>query len=137
MKISNLVNPSMKAKEITAIVRSLKGVMFTSTGMRDAGQSDYKNRLRIHDLQTLCEHYNETNFFSAECHGGARWHVGVMNRKEGPFEEIRILREKMPNVLLQTLIRETNLWGYRPYSKNVIEYVVERVDIDVWRCFSF
>jgi len=127
----------MKAKEITAIVRSLKGVMFTSTGMRDAGQSDYKNRLRIHDLQTLCEHYNETNFFSAECHGGARWHVGVMNRKEGPFEEIRILREKMPNVLLQTLIRETNLWGYRPYSKNVIEYVVERVDIDVWRCFSF
>jgi len=39
--------------------------------------------------------------------------------------------------MIQTLIRETNLWGYRPYPKNVIEYVVERVDIDVWRCFSF
>jgi pyruvate carboxylase len=75
--------------------------------------------------------------FSAECHGGARWHVGIMNRRESPFEEINILRELMPNVLLQTLIRETNLWGYRPYPKNVIEYVVSRADIDVWRCFSF
>lgn len=75
--------------------------------------------------------------FAAECHGGARWHVGIMNRRENPFEEISLLRELMPNVLLQTLIRETNMWGYRPYPKNVIEYVVEKVDIDVWRCFSF
>jgi pyruvate carboxylase len=75
--------------------------------------------------------------FSAECHGGARWHVGVMNRRETPFEEIAILRELMPNMLLQTLIRETNLFGYRPYPRNVIEHVVSRVDIDVWRCFSF
>ncbi len=75
--------------------------------------------------------------FSAECHGGARWHVGIMNRRESPFEETALLRELMPNVLLQTLIRETNLWGYRPYPKNVIEYAVGQVDIDVWRCFSF
>jgi pyruvate carboxylase len=60
-----------------------------------------------------------------------------MNRRESPFEETNFLRELMPNVLLQTLIRETNLWGYRPYPKNVIEHVVSRVDIDVWRCFSF
>jgi pyruvate carboxylase len=60
-----------------------------------------------------------------------------MNRRESPFEEIDILRQHMPNVLLQTLIRETNMWGYRPYPKNVIEYVVAQVDIDVWRCFSF
>jgi pyruvate carboxylase len=105
--------------------------------MRDAGQSDYKNRLRHHDLATLAPHYNNMGLFSAECHGGARWHVGVMNRKENPFDEIRNLREKMPNVLLQTLVREASLWGYRPYPKNVIEYVVKRVDIDVWHCFSF
>ena len=30
----------------------------------------------------------------------------------------------MPDVLLQTLIRETNLFGYRPYPKNIIEHVV-------------
>jgi len=131
------VKPGMSPKEIVQRVRELPGVCFVSVGMRDAGQSDYKNRLRIYDLQTLAPYYNEMGLFAAECHGGARWHVGIMNRRESPFEEIAILRELMPNVLLQTLIRETNMWGYRPYPKNIIEYVVERVDIDVWRCFSF
>jgi pyruvate carboxylase len=127
----------MSAREIVAAVRSLKGVCLTSVGMRDAGQSDFKNRHRIYDLKTLAPFYNGMGLFSAETHGGARWHVGIMNRRESPFEEGAILRELMPNVLQQTLIRETNLWGYRPYPKNVIEYAVSKVDIDVWRCFSF
>jgi pyruvate carboxylase len=131
------VKPGMSPREIINAVRNLEGVCFTSVGMRDAGQSDYKNRHRIYDLKRLAPFYNRMGLFSAECHGGARWHVGVMNRRESPFEEINILRELMPNVLLQTLIRETNLWGYRPYPRNVIEYVVARADIDIWRCFSF
>lgn len=131
------VKPGMTPKEIVNAVRALKGVCLTSVGMRDAGQSDFKNRHRIYDLKTLAPYYNNMGLFSAECHGGARWHVGVMNRRESPFEEISILRELMPNVLLQTLVRETNLWGYRPYPKNIIEYVVSKTDIDVWRCFSF
>lgn len=131
------VRPGMSPKEIVNAVRRLEGVCLTSVGMRDAGQSDFKNRHRIYDLATLAPYYNRMGLFSSECHGGARWHVGVMNRQESPFEEIEILRQNMPNVLLQTLIRETNMWGYRPYPRNVIEYVVERVDIDVWRCFSF
>lgn len=132
-----IFKPGLTPKELVNNVNSLPGVAITSTGMRDAGQSDFKNRIRITDLATLAPDYNKMGLFSAECHGGARWHVGIMNRREDPFEEIRLLREKMPDVLLQTLIRETNLWGYRPYPKNVIEYVVERTDIDVWRCFSF
>lgn len=129
--------PGMTPKKIVKNVRALNGVAFTSTGMRDAGQSDFKNRIRSYDLLSLAPMYNDMGLFSAECHGGARWHVGVMNRKESPFEEIRQFREMMPNVLTQTLIRETNLWGYRPYAKNIIKYVVNQVDIDVWRCFSF
>jgi len=131
------VRPGMTARAIVGAVRALPGVAITSVGMRDAGQSDFKNRLRLHDLATLAPHYERMGLFSAECHGGARWHVGIMNRRESPFEEIARFRELMPNVLLQTLIRETNLFGYRPYPKRVIEHVVARVDIDVWRCFSF
>lgn len=131
------VRPGMSPREIVNALRNLRGVCFVSVGMRDAGQSDFKNRLRIYDLKTLAPYYNQMGLFSAECHGGARWHVGVMNRRESPFEELRILRDLMPDVLLQTLVRETNLWGYRPYPRNVIEYVVSKVDIDVWRCFSF
>jgi pyruvate carboxylase len=132
-----LFKPGMSPRDIVNTVRSSSKAFLTSVGMRDGGQSDYKNRHRTYDLVTLAPYYNNMGLFSAECHGGARWHVGIMNRRESPFEEINILRELMPNVLLQTLIRETNLWGYRPYPRNVIEYVVERVDIDVWRCFSF
>jgi pyruvate carboxylase len=137
MKDYIFVKPGMSSKEIVQAIRNLNGVCFTSVGMRDAGQSDFKNRHRIYDLSTLAPFYNRMGLFSSECHGGARWHVGVMNRRESPFEEIDILRQQMPNVLLQTLIRETNLFGYRPYPKNVIEYMVSKVDIDVWRCFSF
>lgn len=129
--------PGMSPKDIVKQARSLKGVAFTSVGMRDAGQSDFKNRHRIYDLKTLAPFYNRMGLFSSECHGGARWHVGIMNRRETPFEEIALLRELMPNVLLQTLIRETNLFGYRPYPRNVIEHAVSVIDIDVWRCFSF
>ncbi|UCF88754.1 MAG: biotin attachment protein, partial [bacterium] len=132
-----LFRPGMSPGDIVRKARTLEGVAITSTGMRDAGQSDFKNRLRIHDLASLAPHYDRMGLFSAEVHGGARWHVGIMNRRESPFEETAILRERMPNVLLQTLVRETSLWGYRPYPKNVIDYVVSRVDIDVWRCFSF
>jgi len=135
--MEKIFKPGLTPKEIVQRVRNLDGVAITLTGMRDAGQSDFKNRHRIYDLTTLSPFYEDMNLFSSECHGGARWHVGIMNRKEGPFEEIRLLRELMPSVMLQTLIRETNLWGYRPYPKNVIEYAVSVVDIDVWRCFSF
>lgn len=131
------VRPGMSAREIVQAVRNLNGVCLTSVSMRDAGQSDFKNRHRIYDLKTLAPMFNDMGLFSAETHGGARWHVGIMNRRESPFEETRLLRKLMPNVLLQTLIRETNMWGYRPYPKNVIEYAVSQVDIDVWRCFSF
>ena len=137
MSDSVFVKPGMSAREIVSAVRGRKGVCLTSVGMRDAGQSDFKNRHRIYDLKTLAPYYNAMGLFSAETHGGARWHVGVMNRRESPFEEGALLCELMPNVLQQTLIRETNLFGYRPYPRNVIEHVVSRVDIDVWRCFSF
>lgn len=137
MKGLTVIKPGTKPADIVTAVRDAKGVLLTSTGMRDAGQSDYKNRHRLYDLKTLSPYYNRMGLFSAECHGGAKWHVGVMNRRESPFEEVETFRQLMPDVLQQTLIRETNLWGYRPYPKNVIEYVVSKVDIDVWRCFSF
>lgn len=136
-KTRAFVKPGMSASEIVNAVRSLNRVCFTSVGTRDAGQSDFKNRHRIYDLKSLAPYYEKMGLFSAETHGGARWHVGIMNRRENPFEEVRILRELMPGVLQQTLIRETNLFGYRPYPRNIIEHVVSRVDIDVWRCFSF
>ena len=96
--------PGMSPKEIVRALRTLNKACFTSVGMRDAGQSDFKNRHRIYDLKTLAPHYENMGLFSAECHGGARWHVGIMNRRESPFEETALLRELMPNVLALLVI---------------------------------
>jgi hypothetical protein len=62
----NIVRPGMSPKEIVKALRELDGVIFTSTGMRDAGQSDYKNRHRIHDLATLAPYYEKMGLFSPD-----------------------------------------------------------------------
>jgi len=64
------VRPGMSPAEIVKAVRELPGVAFVSVEIRDDGQSDYKNRLRIYDLKTLAPYYNETGLFAPECHDG-------------------------------------------------------------------
>jgi pyruvate carboxylase len=63
----------------------------------------------------------------------------MMNNMIHPFEEARLFSEGMPNVLTQTLIRATNIWGYRMYPRNIVRMAVESFlpTIDVWRCFEF
>ena len=62
-----------------------------------------------------------------------------MNNMIHPFEEARLFSGRMPNVLTQTLIRSTNVWGYRMYPRNIVRLAVESFlpSVDVWRCFDF
>lgn len=80
-----LLTPQMTPEEIVRRVREYPGVFLTSTGMRDAGQSDYKNRLRLHDLATLAPFYNRLGLFSAECHGGGPLACGVDEPQRNPL----------------------------------------------------
>jgi pyruvate carboxylase len=127
------------AKRFLKALREGDEILFTNTGPRDTGQSDYKNRLTLHDLSRLVPLYNETGYFSVEMHGGARLHQDLMNNMIDPFEEARMWAERMPHVLTQTLIRSTNVWGYRMYPRNVVRLAVRAFlpTIDVWRCFDF
>ncbi|MGE5664087.1 MAG: hypothetical protein ACM31I_07155, partial [Deltaproteobacteria bacterium] len=52
-------------------LRDGREIWFTNTGPRDTGQSDYKNRLTLHDLVRLAPLYNDAGYFSVEVHGGA------------------------------------------------------------------
>lgn len=133
---------NFKGKTPEEVVKTLRGsgkVFLTSTGPRDTGQSDFKNRITLFDLRKLGPLYNRTGYFSVELHGGARFHQDLMNNKLSPFEEVREWNSIMPGVLTQTLIRATNVWGYRMYPRNVIELAVKAFIpyIDVWRCFDF
>ncbi len=132
-------NREMNPKEIIKDLRESGKKYLTSTGPRDTGQSDYKNRITMFDLRKLAPVYNRTGYFSVELHGGARFHQDLLNNKISPFEEVMDWRRLMPDVLTQTLIRATNVWGYRMYPRNVIELAVLSFVpyIDVWRCFDF
>ncbi|MBI5419142.1 MAG: biotin attachment protein [Deltaproteobacteria bacterium] len=127
------------AKRFLKALRADKEILYTNTGPRDTGQSDYKNRFTLHDMARLVPLYNETGYFSVEVHGGARLHQDLLNNKIDPFEEAGMWAERMPNVLTQTLIRSTNVWGYRMYPRNVVRLAVRGFlpAIDVWRCFDF
>jgi len=127
------------AKKILKGIRESGEIWFTNTGPRDTGQSDYKNRFTLHDMKRLVPIYDASGYFSVEIHGGARFHQDLLNNKIDPFEEARLWSEGMPNVLTQTLIRSTNVWGYRMYPRNVVRLAVRAFlpVIDVWRCFDF
>jgi pyruvate carboxylase len=120
-------------------IRESGEIWLTNTGPRDTGQSDYKNRLTLYDLARLAPVYNESGYFSIEVHGGARFHQDLMNNMISPFDEARLWADRLPGVLTQTLIRSTNIWGYRAYPRNVVRLAVRAFlpAIDVWRCFDF
>lgn len=127
------------ARKVLKAVRDGKAIWLTATGPRDTGQSDFKNRFTLHDLSRLVPVYDASGYFSVDVHGGARLHQNMLNNMIHPFEEARVFSERMPNVLTQTLIRATNVWGYRMYSRNTVRLAVESFlpTIEVWRCFDF
>ncbi|MFZ5863154.1 MAG: biotin/lipoyl-containing protein [Nitrospirota bacterium] len=134
-----MIHPNLSPKENLAILRRDPRVYFTNTGPRDTGQSDFKNRHTLHDLIKLAPMYNRSGYFSIENHGGARFHQNLLQNKIDPFEEAALWKERMPDVMTQTLVRSTNLWGYRMYPRNVVALSVKAFlpYVDVWRCFDF
>lgn len=133
------IHPKKKPRENVAALRNDRRVYFTNTGPRDTGQSDFKNRHTLYDLIRLAPFYNRSGYFSIENHGGARFHQNLLQNMTDPFEEASLWKERMPDVMTQTLVRSTNLWGYRMYPRNVIRLSVKAFlpYVDVWRCFDF
>jgi len=132
-------DPNKSAADNLAALRATTEVFVVNTGPRDTGQSDFKNRLTFHDLMKLPRLYDAAGYFAVEMHGGARFHQNMMHNKVDTFSETRAWKAKLTHTMTQTLIRSTNVWGYRAYPANVIQRTVEAFlpIIDVWRCFDF
>ncbi|WP_080846631.1 pyruvate carboxylase [Cytobacillus gottheilii] len=122
-------------------IKEQKNVLLTDTTFRDAHQSLLATRLRTTDLKHIAEPTAKLlpNMFSYEMWGGATFDVAYRFLKEDPWERLLTLREKMPNVLLQMLLRASNAVGYKNYPDNVIREFVEKsayAGIDVFRIFD-
>ena len=113
----------------------------TDTTMRDAHQSLLATRMRTYDLMKIAEVYaHETpQFFSLEMWGGATFDTSMRFLREDPWERLSRLREKIPNILFQMLLRGANAVGYRNYPDNVVKRFIDDAalaGIDVFRIFD-
>jgi len=118
-----------------------KRLLMTDTSMRDAHQSLLATRMRSHDIVKVARAYAHRlpTLFSMECWGGATFDVAMRFLGECPWERLRALREAMPNMLLQMLLRGSNAVGYTSYPDNVVRGFVRRAaesGIDVFRVFD-
>ncbi len=122
-------------------LREQTAVAVTDTTFRDAHQSLLATRVRTRDLVTVGPHLARMTpqLWSLEAWGGATYDVALRFLSEDPWERLDKLRQAVPNICLQMLLRGRNTVGYTPYPTEVTEaFVQEAADsgIDVFRIFD-
>ncbi|WP_422748405.1 pyruvate carboxylase [Mycobacterium sp. WMMD1722] len=122
-------------------LRDTPAVGVTDTTFRDAHQSLLATRVRTTGLLGVAGHIARTTpeLLSLECWGGATYDVALRFLKEDPWERLAALREAVPNICLQMLLRGRNTVGYTPYPESVTRAFVDEATatgIDVFRIFD-
>ncbi|GAB3630185.1 acetyl-CoA carboxylase biotin carboxylase subunit [Pandoraea terrae] len=118
-----------------------KPVLMTDTTMRDAHQSLFATRMRTADMLPIAPFYARdlSQLFSMECWGGATFDVAMRFLKEDPWQRLAQLRERVPNILFQMLLRGANGVGYTSYADNVVQFFVKQAasaGVDLFRVFD-
>lgn len=113
----------------------------TDTTLRDAHQSLLATRVRTYDMLAIADAVARTTptLFSLEMWGGATFDTSMRFLQEDPWERLEALRQRIPNILFQMLLRASNAVGYTTYPDNVVRPFVRRSaesGIDVFRIFD-
>ncbi|KAF8819263.1 pyruvate carboxylase [Cardiosporidium cionae] len=131
------VGPSEFAKKI----RENSSLLLTDTTLRDAHQSLLATRLRTYDMLKIAPYYSHSlnNLFSLENWGGATYDVAYRFLRECPWRRLELLRENIPNIPFQMLLRGANAVGYTAYPDNAIFKFCEeavKYGMDIFRIFD-
>jgi pyruvate carboxylase len=115
--------------------------LFTDTTLRDAHQSLLATRMRTADMLRIAEviAHKVPNLYSLEMWGGATFDSAMRFLKEDPWERLALLRERIPNICFQMLLRGANAVGYSNYPDNVVGSFVRRAvesGMDIFRIFD-
>ncbi|MEZ4978816.1 MAG: pyruvate carboxylase [Chitinophagales bacterium] len=118
-----------------------KQILYTDTTFRDAHQSLLATRVRTRDMLAVAESFakNHPQVFSMEVWGGATFDVCMRFLKEDPWMRLKLLREAMPNILTQMLLRSSNAVGYTAYPDNLVsKFIVKAAEngMDIFRIFD-
>jgi len=128
-------------EKFAAWARKEKRLLVTDTTFRDAHQSLMATRVRTFDLLATADAVARRlpNLFSLEMWGGATFDTTMRFLHEDPWQRLRELRERIPNICFQMLLRGANAVGYTSYPDNVVQRFVKesyRQGIDIFRIFD-
>ncbi|THG35410.1 pyruvate carboxylase [Glaciibacter flavus] len=124
-----------------AALRAQTAVAVTDTTFRDAHQSLLATRVRTRDLVAVAPYVSRLTpeLLSVEAWGGATYDVALRFLGEDPWERLAALRDAMPNINIQMLLRGRNTVGYTPYPTAVTEAFVREAaatGVDIFRIFD-
>ena len=116
-------------------------LLMTDTTFRDAHQSLMATRVRSYDLFRIAEYVARElpTLYSVEMWGGATFDVAMRFLLEDPWQRLQVLRQKIPNICFQMLLRASNAVGYTAYPDNVVEDFIQEAaaqGIDIFRIFD-
>ncbi|MDH2444724.1 pyruvate carboxylase [Amnibacterium sp. CER49] len=122
-------------------LREQTALAVTETTFRDAHQSLLATRVRTRDLAAVAPHVARLTpqLLTVEAWGGATYDVALRFLGEDPWERLATLREALPNVAIQMLLRGRNTVGYTPYPTEVTDAFVREAaatGVDVFRIFD-
>ncbi len=129
------------AEKFAEWTRSQKRLLFTDTTFRDAHQSLLATRVRTYDMLAVAGAvaHRTPELFSLEMWGGATFDSAMRFLKEDPWERLRELRKRVPNICFQMLLRGSNAVGYSNYPPNVVKGFVKHAagaGMDIFRIFD-
>ena len=118
-----------------------KQLLITDTTLRDAHQSLFATRLRSYDMLAMADVIarRTPQLFSLEMWGGATFDTALRFLHEDPWQRLRFLRERIPNICFQMLFRGSNAVGYSNYPDNAVAGFVKHAawaGMDVFRVFD-
>jgi pyruvate carboxylase len=122
-------------------VRANEGLLITDTTWRDAHQSLLATRMRTVDMLNIADASSVAlaNAYSIENWGGATFDVCMRFLRECPWDRLAHMREAVPDIPFQMLLRGANAVGYTSYPDNVVhEFCKHAKDtgMDVFRVFD-
>ena len=138
---SRQVFKAMGAEGFSRWIREQEPLLLTDTTFRDAHQSLLATRVRTRDMLRVADAYSRLcpKIFSMEMWGGATFDTSMRFLKEDPWDRLGQLREKVPNILFQMLLRGSNTVGYTSYPDNLVRAFVKEsaeAGIDLFRVFD-
>ncbi len=128
-------------KGFAEALRAQTPLAVTETTFRDAHQSLLATRVRTRDLVAVLPHVARLTpqLLSVEAWGGATYDVALRFLGEDPWERLATMREALPNVAIQMLLRGRNTVGYTPYPTKVTDAFVREASstgVDIFRIFD-